>query len=168
MAAIHARPARAKGNEHDHRDAAPAVSRPAERADRGRGVAPGGGEAALSQRAYPFHQPDGAAPPRGPAQPDLRFGRVELAQGGEYLRPAAAHDRLGEAIRVRRCHVRGLVERGHGGGLDARSDDRGHRLHGQREGEPFLARGGAGELDRVQSVPVLLGQVACEEGRVGQ
>ena len=89
------------GNEHDARDAAPAVGRPAERADGGRGVAPGGGEAGLGQRADDFHQPDGAASSRGPAQSDLRFGRVELAHGGEQLRPAAAHDRLGEAVRMR-------------------------------------------------------------------
>ena len=89
MAAMHARPARAAGTNMTHRDAAPAVGRPAERADGGRGVAPGGGEAGLGQRADEFHQPDGAASSRGPAQSDLGFGRVELAQGGEQLRPAA-------------------------------------------------------------------------------
>ena len=67
------------GNEHDDPDAAPAVGRPAERADGGRGVAPGGGEAGLGRRAGGFHQPDGAASSRGPAQSDLGFGRVELA-----------------------------------------------------------------------------------------
>jgi hypothetical protein len=38
-------------------------------------------------RAEEFHQPDGAASPRRPAQPDLGLGRVELTQGGEQ--PAA-------------------------------------------------------------------------------
>ena len=42
------------------------------------------------------------------------------------------------------------------------------RRGGQREGEPFLARRRPGELDREQAVPVLLGQVARQEGRVGQ
>ena len=90
------------GNEHDDPDAAPAVGGPAERADGGSGIAPGGGEAGLGQRAGEFHQPDGAASSRGPAQSDLGFGRVELAQGGEQLRPQPAHDRLGEAVRMRR------------------------------------------------------------------
>jgi len=60
---------------------------------------------------------------------------------------------------VRRCQGRGLVERGHGGGLDARAGDRGERPGSQREGEPFLARRRAGELDRDPAVPVLLGQI---------
>ena len=90
------------GNEHDALDAAPAVGRPAERADSGRGVAPGGGEAGLGQRGGVFHQLDGAISACGPAQSDLRFGRVELAQGGEQVRPQPAHDRLGEAVRMRR------------------------------------------------------------------
>ncbi len=84
------------------------------------------------------------------------------------MRPQLAYDHLGEAVRMRRQHGRGLVKRGHGGGLDARSGDRGRRRAGQREGEPFLARRRPGELDREPTVPVLLGQVAGQEGRHGQ
>ena len=69
---------------------------------------------------------------------------------------------------MRRKHGRGLVERGHGGRLDARSGERGHRPHGQREDEPFLARRRPGELNREQATPLLLGQVAGQEGRSGQ
>ena len=69
---------------------------------------------------------------------------------------------------MRLCQVRGLVERGHGGGLDARSRDRGERPGVQRESEPFLARCRPGELDRAPAVQVLPGQVAGQEGRVGQ
>jgi hypothetical protein len=43
--------------------------------------------------------------------------------------------------------------------LDARAGDRGERPGSQREGEPFLARRRAGELDREPAVPVLLGQI---------
>ena len=76
----HARQAgQGEGNEHDARDAAPAVGRPAERADGRGGVAAGGGETGLGQRADDFHQLDSASSPCGPAQPDLRFCRVELA-----------------------------------------------------------------------------------------
>jgi hypothetical protein len=148
------------GNEHDAPSAAPAVGGPTERADGGRGVAPGGGEAGLSLRGGGFHHLDGAASPCGPAQSDLGFGRFELAEGGEQFRPAAPHDRLGEAVRMRRYQVRGLVERGHGGGLDARSGDRSRRRDGQGDGEPFVARRRPGELDREQAAPLLLGQVA--------
>ena len=42
------------------------------------------------------------------------------------------------------------------------------RRDGQREGEPFLARRCPGELDREQGAPLLLGQVARQEGRPGQ
>ena len=156
------------GNEHDALDAPPAVGRPAERADSGRGVAPGRDEAGLGQRGDVFHQPDGTISSCSPTQSDLRLGRVELAQGGEQLRPAAPHDRLGEAVRMRRYQVRGLIQRGHGGGLDARSGDRARRRDGQREGQPFLARRRPGELDREQAVPLLLGQVAGQEGCHGQ
>ena len=156
------------GNLHDDPDAAPAVGGPAQRANSGSDIVPGGGEAGLGQRAGEFHQPDGAASSRGPAQTDLRFGRVELAQGGEQLRPQPAHDRLGEAVRMRRCHGRGLIQRGYGGGLDARTGDRGDRPGGQREDEPFLARRRPGKLDRAPAVTVLPGQVASQEGRVGQ
>jgi len=69
---------------------------------------------------------------------------------------------------MRRQHGRGLVERGHGGGLDARSGDRGHRPIGQRDGESFLARRRPGELDRELAVPVVPGQVAGQQGRHGQ
>ena len=69
---------------------------------------------------------------------------------------------------MRRGQVRGLVERGQGGGLDARPGDRGDRRDRQREGEPFLASRRPGKLDREQAVPLLLGQVAGQEGRVGQ
>jgi hypothetical protein len=72
-------PGQGEGNEHDAAHAAPGVGGPAERADGGRGIAPGGGEAGRSQRAAEFHRPDGTALPCGPAQSDLRFGRVELA-----------------------------------------------------------------------------------------
>ena len=73
-----------------------------------------------------------------------------------------------EAVRMRRQHGHGLVKRGHGGGLDARSGDRGRRRAGQREGQPFLARRRPGKLDREPAVPVLPGQIAGQEGRHGQ
>jgi hypothetical protein len=57
---------------------------------------------------------------------------------------------------MRRQHVHGLVERSRGGRLDACSGDRGHRPHGQRGGEPFLARRHSGEFDRAQAMPLLL------------
>ena len=69
-------------NEHDHLGTAPAVGGPAQRADGGSDIVPGGGEARFSQRSEDFHPPDGILS-RGPAQSDLGFGRVELAQGGE-------------------------------------------------------------------------------------
>ncbi len=90
------------GHEHDDRDAAPAVSRPAKRGDGGSSVLPGGGEASLGQRAEEFDQPDGAASSRGPAQSDLHLGCFELAQGGEQPGPPVARDRFGEAVRMRR------------------------------------------------------------------
>ena len=90
------------GNERDDRGAAPAVYCPAEGADGGGGVASGCGEASLGARAAGFHHPHSAASSRGPASPDLRFGRVELANGGEQLRPQAPQGRLGEVVRMRR------------------------------------------------------------------
>ena len=155
-------------NEHDAPDPAPAVSGPAQRAGGGRGVAPGGGNTGLACRAEEFHEPDGAASSRGPAQPELRFCRFELSQGGEQPRPPVAHDRLGEAVRMRRSQVRGLVEGGQGGGLDACPGDRGDRGDHQREGEPFPARRRPGKPGREQAMPLLLGQVARQPGRVGQ
>ena len=67
-----------------------------------------------------------------------------------------------------RQHVHGLIQRGHGSGLDARTGDRGDRPGGQREDEPLLARRRPGELNRAPTVPVLPGQVAGQESRVGQ
>jgi hypothetical protein len=67
-----------------------------------------------------------------------------------------------------RHQVRGLVQRGYGGRLDARPGDRSRRRDGQRDGKPFLARRRPGELDRAQGVPLILGQVASQQGRVGQ
>ena len=113
------------GNEHDHLGTAPAVGGPAQRADGGSDIVPGGGEARFSQRSEDFHPPDGILS-RGPAQSDLGFGRVELAHGGEQPCPQMAHHHLGKAVRVRRRQVRGLVERGYGGRLDAQSSDRAH------------------------------------------
>lgn len=156
------------GNEHDAPDPVPAVSGPAERADGGRGVAPGGGNTGLAYRAEEFHEPDRSASSRGPAQPEFRFGRFELAQGGEQPRPPVAHDRLGEAVRMRRGQVRGLVEGGQGGGLDACPGDRADRGDHQRQGEPFPASRHPGKPGRAPAVPVLLGQVARQPGRVGQ
>jgi hypothetical protein len=155
-------------NEHDGPDPASAVGGAAQRAGGGGGVSPGGGNAGLGHRALEFHQPDGAASSRGPAQPDLRLGRIELAQDGEQPRPPLAHDHLVEPVRMRRHDVRGLVERGHGGGLDARPDDRGGRGDRQREGETLLARRRPGELDREQGVPLPLGQITRQPGRVGE
>ena len=69
---------------------------------------------------------------------------------------------------MRRCHSRGLIQRGHGDRLDARYGDRGDRSGGQGEDESFLTRRRPGELDRPQAVTVLSSQVASQEGRVGE
>ena len=116
--------------------------------------------------------PEGAASPQRPQPGNLISGFRPASnlgrKGGEQLRPQPTHDRLGEAVRMRRLHVCGLLEPGHGGGLDARPGDRGDRPGGQREDEPFPARRRPGQLDREQALPVFLGQVAGQEGRVGQ
>ena len=71
---------------------APGVGRPAQRADSGRGVVPGGRVASLGLRGGVFHDVDSAVSSCGPAQSDLRFGCVELTQGGGQVCPQPAHD----------------------------------------------------------------------------
>ena len=84
------------------------------------------------------------------------------------MHPQLAYYHLGPAVWMRRQHGHGLIQRGHGGGLDARTGDRGPRRAGQREGEPFTARRRPVELDRELAVPVLPGQVAGQKGRHSQ
>jgi hypothetical protein len=93
-------------------------SRPAERADGGRGVAPGGGQARLGQRAVGFRRAHRAASSRGPAQPDLGAGMRWLPSAADHRRRCrsrlSGRDGLSPAA---------VVDLRPGVGLAARLDD---------------------------------------------
>jgi hypothetical protein len=156
------------GNEHGDGGLTSGVGGLVQRAGRARGVAGGDGEAGFAERGDDLDGPYGASSSCGAAEPYFRLGRVELACGGEEPGPPVAHDRLGETVRVRGYHRRGLVQHGLGGGRDAGPGDVGSRRDREGQGEAFLPGRGPGELDGALTVPLVLGQVAGQVGGVGQ
>ena len=155
----HARQAGQGGrNEHDNPDAAPAIGRLAERADGGSDIVPGDGEAGLSHRADELHPPDRAASARGPAQSDLGFGRVELAQDG-----GLEHDDS-DAARA----VGGPAERADSGSSVAGRPLAAPLVDIAEPGQPVVAHPGVGDHSRARLNMASHEQVQRGRGRVGQ